>query len=91
VEKVHQLDGFTLAQSLVINTFRLVIKLESNREDFHMFCKVALAINVSAKDQSCNPRKNISAFDDAAGSLGGVGSLASALKLKNALRKSSAS
>jgi hypothetical protein len=39
MEKVHELDRFSLSQSPVIYASRFVIKLEINREDLGVLCE----------------------------------------------------
>ena len=38
VEEVHEFDGTTFSQSTIVNTPRLVVELNIDREDFRLLC-----------------------------------------------------
>jgi hypothetical protein len=55
MEKVHELDRFSLSQSPVIHASRFVIKLEINREDLGVLCEqrsIQLSIQRSNQERT---------------------------------------
>lgn len=48
VEEVHELDRLAVPKSAVVDAAWLVVELEVNWEDFHMFCNIQSEYNVYA-------------------------------------------
>ena len=84
MEEVHQLNCSAFLQSPIINSTRLVVQLNINREDLDVFC-ISVQLLVRDKRSRISSRKKISF------SGGGEGSEPAALKAKNFFRKSRAS